>query len=156
MFVEEHEDREGKVFYVRAIIPVSSIAYLDFTKKYGASEVEIMGSMLSGNKALEIGKSSAALTAEFRRLRDIFIKDTDALEKTLNSKFKIWKGSNIRVYMQEIQGDGKVQSELLVEDADVKVSWVEHLAIGVLTRQRLEKNFNYNPHAGDWLPVGEK
>lgn len=153
ILVEEHEDRDGKAYYIRAVIPLSGQAYLEFTKQYGASEVEILGSLLTGKEAPAAGRPPASLTAEFRTLRDNFVKDTDALEKELGGKFKVWKGGNIKVYMQQLQSGGKTESELLLEDSDAKTTWVEHMPTGVLMRDGTETNFIYSRPAGGWLPL---
>lgn len=163
MFWQQYTDTKKGEVYVRAMVPVTSVRYLQFTSAYGKTEAEILGKLLTGD-AVSGGEGKSrmdrlhALSKELESLRADMKLETERLRRLLGPEVSAWKQKGWKLYSRNLGRGSQAENELVLQSSDGATAWVEHHPAdgATLTARGMERNFVYNRSGGNWREKGCK
>lgn len=123
IFVQEYTDNTDKTLYVQMLLAPALKDYL-----------------IAVSSGINVLSAKATL-----------MKENLKIEKALKGEGKIWKGANIRLFME----DDRKTSTLFCKNIDLGKTWSESFPEGkaTLTDKQVEKHFKYNKKKKCWQKV---
>jgi hypothetical protein len=150
VYAQEYPDAAARTLHVRTVMSQSTVDYLIFAKRYGASEMEIMASTVGKLQPSE----TSDLVQRFKKLKVAMATANSALEGRLGDGFAVWKGGNLRLDSREIRAGKHSEDTLFVEDKDLGLGWIERWPSGgadLMKGGEVVAQYTFNKRLKQWV-----